>query len=634
MQDWPLAALPQTKSNTPTAYQRSTGQPLTNRSTRTASNGRCRTVGCGRLPGAASTATQPHRGTAWLPSSDPHGSAAMAKGGFRNIFADGPVVRVDEIDKPHESDDAPAPLRTRNLTGERQKLDPFERLLLALSSRPFWDGVVYVSEHANEHIKTFTKPGRPREHTSADWVMFWRLAEIAKGLRPAEDMLARHTNWLEALQVAQQTAEKLGLTDKDLQLSNRPINRFQFDRFLDRYMGPEQVLELRRLTRGNALRDARTVGLFPPRKGSRPTLNLLRRVYGDGCEYKTMFGPRRKYLDPDTGEVTYSRHDPEAMPHHRHQFVEDRHTGEVTCKLCDVNEQHSRSGAGLDGPLMYEAVTLATRIDERHGRLLLDGDLRTEGETDANLFTDMTLDFKHSDQELQKMPLVVVYDMRLNSTDFDRLQDDGNLVIRKVADDPGGKTKIRVLHDQPFELADGTNTTRDVHVARGTPTLKEYDGDSVEYLIEMTREKIQINDLVNSKALYGEWRVADVPLAKEFAGAMVRISHNSTAEERASDRRRSVFLRVCPESCPEHPAFFGSREDAESINSTHKSQLDDDRLTYKGRIRNQLHLIAHRQNENDKNMYNYLIRRGDMTAYRKRFGYKPMRWEDWLEQAA
>ena len=91
---------------------------------------------------------------------------------------------------------------------------------------------------------------------------------------------------------------------------------------------------------------------------------------------------------------------------------------------------------------------------------------------------------------------------------------------------------------------------------------------------------------------------------------------------------------MCPESCPEHRAFFGLREDSESINSTHKSQLDDDRVRYKGRIRNRLHLIANRQNENDKNMYGYLIRRGDMAAYRRRFTYKPIRWEDTLPRAA
>ena len=80
--------------------------------------------------------------------------------------------------------------------------------------------------------------------------------------------------------------------------------------------------------------------------------------------------------------------------------------------------------------------------------------------------------------------------------------------------------------------------------------------------------------------------------------------------------------------------FFGLREDAESINSTTKSRLQDDRVLYKDRIRNRLARIAHRQSENDKCMYAYLIRRGDMAAYRRRFSYKPIRWEDLLPKAA
>ena len=443
------------------------------------------------------------------------GGAAMAKGSFRNIFADGPVVRVAEIDEHDEADES---RRVRKVKGEREKLDGFELVLLALSSLPFWDCVKYLAEHAREHIKTFAKPGRPRKHTVADWALFLRLSDVAGGLRAAEDMLARHTNWLEAREVAENMAEQHGWTGKEWELSDKPISRHQFDRFLGNYIGPEQVLELRRITRANALGDARTVGQYPAAAGSRPTLNRLRNVYGDGSEYKTMFGPRKKYVDKDTGEITYSRHDPEAIPHHHHNFVEDPYTGDVTCKLCDANKKHPRSEGGLDGPLMYEAVTLATRIDERQGRLLLDGDLREEGETDANLFTEMVLDFKASDSELAEMPLVAIYDMKLSSTDFDKLQDDGNLVIRKVAKDPGNRTKIRTLHDQTFTLVDGSKKTRDVHVAKGTPTLKEYDGNSVEHLIEMTREKIQINGLVGSKAIYTEWRAANVDLAKEFAG--------------------------------------------------------------------------------------------------------------------
>ena len=269
MQAFARAAARQSRPNTPTAHQSSRVEHSAKHTIPTTSKVWCRPLGRGRVAAAASAA-RPHRGATRLQFSDAPGGAAMAKGDFHNIFADGPVVSVDEIDEHDDTDDTPASRRTRKVTGEREKLDDFELVLLGLSSLPFWDCVAYLVEHAKEHIKTFAKPGRPRKHTVADWVLFLRLADIAGGLRAAEDMLARHTNWLEARQVAANMAEQHGWTDKEWELSDKPINRFQFDRFLGNYIGPEQVLELRRITRGNALGDARTVGQFPAAAGSRP----------------------------------------------------------------------------------------------------------------------------------------------------------------------------------------------------------------------------------------------------------------------------------------------------------------------------------------------------------------------------
>ena len=543
----------------------------------------------------------------------------MAKGEFRNIFANGPVVRVIDIDSPAAKDVEAKEVEAapRDVTGERPPLDTFEQLLMGLSSPLFWACVAYLIDH----VATFPKFGRPREHTVADWVLFLRLRDLAGGLRRADDVLVRVTNWREAREVA----ESLGWDHPEWKLSDEPPDRFQFDRFLKRYIGPGQIRDLRRIISSHAVSDARQLGQFPTSGGSRPTLTRDRVVYGDGSQFKTMFDPRRKRVNPDTGEVTYSRHDPEAIAHHHHLWVEDPYSGDVRCKMCDSNKQQAKTGGGSDGPQIYEMVTLLTRADERQGRIILDIDLREEGETDANVFTDMILDLKRHNPELTEMPLVCTYDQRLNSTDFDRLQDDGNLVVRKVGQDPGDRTKIRARPNERFTLADGTKTTRDVHVARGTPTLKVYDGNAVEWLVEMKRQKIQINKLKRSKCIYTDWKVADDPLAGGFAGATVRIRHNSTKEERKSGRRRSVYLRVCPESSPEHRKMYGPREDSESSNSTKKASLYDDRVRSVGRVRNQLNLLAFQQNENDKAMYGHFLRTGDADARSKRFAYMPPR---------
>ena len=445
----------------------------------------------------------------------------MARGGFRNVFADGPAVRATDVDKAIDIplDDDPC----RKVKGERPNVESFERVLLGLSSPQHWDCVRYLVDH----VATHPKSGRPREHTVADWVLFWRASDITKSLRGTDDMLVRATNWLEAREVVKQ----MGWQRPQWQLSRTEINRWQYDRFADRYLGPEQIVELRRLISKNAVGDARTLGLFPDSGGSKQTLSPKRVVYGDGSELKTMYNPRRRRVDPDTGEITYSRHDPEAIPHHHHKYVEDPYTGEVTCKICESNKRrHNTSDGGLDGALIHEMVAVLTRTDERQGRIILDIDLREPHETDANMFTQMVLDMRRNNPELEDMPLIAIYDQRLNATDFDRLQDDGIIVIKKVGNDPKGRIKIRARPDQNFVLRDGSLVVRDVHVVDGTPALKVYDGDAAEWFVQMEREKIQINELVNSKCIYTEWRVVDHPLAGAMAGAWVRLRHNSKKE--------------------------------------------------------------------------------------------------------
>ena len=353
----------------------------------------------------------------------------MADGGFRNIYADGPAIRVTDIDKPAP----PRPPAKRRVTGEREKIDKFERLLLAVSSGAFWACVAYLVGH----VATCPKKGRPREHTIAEWALFWLLSDIAGGLRPTDDVLARLTNWDEARSVV----ESMGWDHPEMKLSDKAIDRHKFHRFRGRYIGDDQITELGRIISAHAVRDARALGQFGHSGGSRPTVSPEHGVYGDGCQMPTRFDPRHKRVDSDTGEVTYSRHDPDAIAHHHHLWAEDPESGDVRCKICDSNRRQATTGSGSDGPQIYEAVTLLTRADERQGRLILGIGLRHAHQTDANMFTDMVLDLKHNNPSLSDAALMCVYDQRLNATDFDRLHDDGNIPIRKVGHDPGGRKR-------------------------------------------------------------------------------------------------------------------------------------------------------------------------------------------------
>ena len=145
---------------------------------------------------------------------------------------------------------------------------------------------------------------------------------------------------------------------------------------------------------------------------------------------------------------------------------------------------------------------------------------------------------------------------------------------------------------------------------------------------------MQRNRLKNSRVIYCEWQVADHALAGDLAGATARIRHNSKKREIETGRRRSVYLRVCPESSPEHPKVFGLREDAESHNSTQKRQLIDGRVRSVGRTRNALNLLAFQMTWNDTAMYAHYMRHANIDAYATRFAYKPPRRADPLLAAA
>lgn len=86
----------------------------------------------------------------------------MARGGYRNVFADGPAVRTTDVDEAVvvSLDDDPS----RYITGERPNVEDFERVLLGLSSLQHWDCVRYLVDH----VATFPDSGRPRKHGRSD----------------------------------------------------------------------------------------------------------------------------------------------------------------------------------------------------------------------------------------------------------------------------------------------------------------------------------------------------------------------------------------------------------------------------------------------------------------------------------
>ena len=457
--------------------------------------------------------------------------------------------------------------------------------------------------------------GRPRLHTVADWVVFWLAAELKGGVRRAHDELGDPANWgrIHAVVAEQQP------TSPEQRISAHPINRFQYSRFLDRHLGPEQLTRLGSISTANAVETAVEVGLFDNAKGSRTRPDPANCVTGDGTIINTMFNPVRRRVNKETGEITHSRHDADGSYHYANKTHIS--VGDTECDMCSAAPPKNRRKPSRGTRGSYEAVSVVAQSGQRQGRVVLDMRLTQDGETEASVFTDMVLDLRKF-PEIEAGLQAVAYDMALHSVDTDRLQDEGLVVVNKLPLVKGKKIKRHTVHDQTLKLPDGTTTETAVHFVNGTPCLKLFDADSEEWYLKLDRVNTQINQQKTKQIIYTQWRVPGHVLAGDLVDATLRIRHNSTNKERLSNNRRSLYSRPIPESDRCFDALFGIRENAESNNENLKARLRNKRARSVGRTRNQLNLIAYQLIENDKTLYAHFLRAEDDTGYAEHYTFR------------
>ena len=451
----------------------------------------------------------------------------MADTRRRRVFAGSDAVCVADLDAlviDEASDELLAtPLRLVN--GERQSVSKIEQLLRLTSTPWFRKVVAYLDEVASSAGSI----GRPRQHTVADWVVFWLAAEICGGVRAAHDELGDPVTWR---RIREEVAEQQP-TSPEQRISAHPINRFQYSRFLDRYLGPEQLDALGSISTANAVKTAVEVGLFDNAKGSRTRPDPANCVTGDGTVINTMFNPRKRRVDTETGEITHSRHDPDG----RHHYANKTHIsdGDAECDMCSAAPNKNRRKPSLGTRGSYEAVSVVAQSGQRQGRVVLDMRLTQDGETEASVFTDMVLDLLKT-PEIEAGLQAVAYDMALHSVDTDRLQDEGLVVVNKLPLVKGKKIKRRTVHDQTLKLPDGTTTETAVHFVNGTPCLKLFDADTEEWYLKLDRVSTQINQQKAKKVIYTQWRVPGHVLAGDLVDATLRIRHNSTNRRTAKQQ--------------------------------------------------------------------------------------------------
>ena len=537
----------------------------------------------------------------------------MADTRRRRVFAGSDAVCVADLDALVIDDASDELLATplRLVNGERQSVSKIEQLLRLTSSPWFREIVAYLEKETS----TARRVGRPRLHTVADWVVFWLAAELCGGVRAAHDDLGDPANWRRIREVVAEQQP----TSPEQRISAHPINRFQYSRFLDRHLGPEQLTRLGSISTANAVETAVEVGLFDNAKGSRTRPDPANCVTGDGTIINTMFNPVRRRVNKETGEITHSRHDADGSYHYANKTHIS--VGDTECDMCSAapNKNRRKPSRGTRGS--YEAVSVVAQSGQRQGRVILDMRLTQDGETEASVFTDMVLDLRKF-PEIEAGLQAVAYDMALHSVDTDRLQDEGLVVVNKLPLVKGKKIKRHTVHDQTLKLPDGTTTETAVHFVNGTPCLRLFDADSEEWYLKLDRVNTQINEHKAKKVIYTQWRVPGHVLAGDLVDATLRIRHNSTNKERLSNNRRSLYSRPIPESDRCFDALFGIRENAESNNENLKARLRNKRARSVGRTRNQLNLIAYQLIENDKTLYAHFLRAEDDTGYAEHYTFR------------
>ena len=538
----------------------------------------------------------------------------MADTRRRRVFAGSDAVCVADVDALiiDEASDEPLPTRLRLVNGERQSVSRIEQLLRLTSTPWFRKVVAYLDEVASSAGSI----GRPRQHTVADWVVFWLAAEIHGGVRRAHDELGDPVTWGRIHEVVAEQDPR----SPEQRISAHPINRFQYARFLDRYLGPGQLTRLGSISTATAVETAVEVGLFDNTKGSRTRPDPANCVTGDGTIINTMFNPVRRRVDTETGEVTDSRHDADGSYHYANKTHIS--VGDAECDMCSAAPNKNRRKSSRDRRGSYEAVSVVAQSGERQGRVILDMRLTQDGETEASVFTDMVLDLRKF-PEIEAGLQAVAYDMALHSVDTDRLQDEGLVVVNKLPLVKGKKIKRRTVGNQTLRLPDGSTTETAVHFVNGTPCLKLFDADSEEWYLKLDRINTQINQQKTKQIIYTQWRVPRHPLAGDLADATLRIRHNSTKDERLSGNRRSLYSRPIPESDPCFDTLFGIRENAESNNENLKAKLHNKRARSVGRTRNQLNLIAYQLIENDKTLFAHFLRADGDTGYAEHYTFRP-----------
>lgn len=308
------------------------------------------------------------------------------------------------------------------------------------------------------------------------------------------------------------------------------------------------------LVKDDAVRVAKVIGCGASERATSSKPDPCNVMYGDATWVHAMYrlhqgDPRARRIDPETGEITMRRCDPDARPYHR------------TDEPGDVGSMWA-IGQMTNG--------------NAHETVVLYMDPIANPQADGKYCADAAIRLKNNGLSVHGLG----YDMALHSEPVELLQTEGIMPITKVARRKNGSLEHRIIPQQTFRLTDGSTETVDIQALDGAPYIATLvDGE--ERWVRLDRTSWESRPT----RAYITCRVPNVPgPPSRLRGATVRIRTTSTEAEIARRELRSSAIRPISQGDPAFRGLFGHREGVEATNAHWKNSLPGRRQRSVGHI--------------------------------------------------
>ena len=459
----------------------------------------------------------------------------------------------DRVDGPQSKKSGWKKASDRKVKGKRFRTSHLQWMECIACFRPLWDLALQLEAILEATVRG--RAGRRRQYKVIDVLLFEIMAWNFDTYLQVADNLADVRYW----SLLQEAVAAAYPDEPKMRLSDKPPSRDQHYRFRDKYLSDHLLDVMHNVIDQASVEAALAMGMLNPDLGSLTNPDPSRFITGDGCWVPALTSlTLHDAVDPVTGEIV-GRYDRDALPYRTIEGEWAEAPGYLLVMLLARN------------PYKKERVVLSNRLKSAHNPDV--------NRNDATIATDMALDLLEKFPQMRAGLIGLVYDMMLSRLDFERLLDAGLIPVSKVPRTgtkkaKKGKIAAENLGKHAFKLKDHTTQELIVTAVNGTPCITCLDGDGVDYYVPLKLKQVRKTNRRSRPLINTLWIVADNTLVPtELQGAIARIRHNRTKQEREAGKSNSRALRIFPPSDERFEDIFGRREDSESANSDYKNRL-------------------------------------------------------------